>query len=477
MKNIIISLTTLYSVSIQAQTFSEAPGNSFSGTNYSDIEFADIDNDNDLDLLITGEGSSGREAKLYTNDGQGNYTEVPNTFLDDIDTWVGAAFGDIDQDGDQDLLITAYSPIYQEYTELYTNDGNGNFTAVTNSIGNVTQGETAFIDLDNDSDLDLLITGYSDQPGLSLFAVTELYLNDGSGTFTEILSTPFDSVSNSAIAFADIDNDNDLDVILSGLNNLSQTVTKLYTNDGSANFTEVQNTPFQGIKQGDIAFADIDQDNDQDVLITGKTGGGQPFTAIYTNDGTGQFTIDNTQSVVAVQESAVDFSDIDGDNDLDLIISGLGTGLMSKLYINDGTGQFNELTGMPFEPVTRSAVTFADVDGDQDEDLLITGHNGTSPFTQLYLNTTALGIEAQEQPDMFNIYPNPFQNSTTLELNLPTQLAGLILTNSNGQVIRQFEPANTTTITINRDQLPSGLYYLTAVDQNGHHSSQKLVIE
>jgi hypothetical protein len=91
--------------------------------------------------------------------------------------------------------------------------------------------------------------------------------------FTEVTGTPFTGVAQSSIAFADVDGDNDLDVLITGLNFMGQPpgvrISKLYTNDGVGNFTEVFGTPFAGVEEGSIAFADVDGDNDQDVLITG----------------------------------------------------------------------------------------------------------------------------------------------------------------------------------------------------------------
>jgi predicted nucleotidyltransferase len=91
------------------------------------------------------------------------------------------------------------------------------------------------------------------------------------GSFSEVTGTPFEGVAISSIAFADVDGDNDQDVLITGLNN-SFRISKLYTNDGMGNFSEMTGTPFEGVADGSIAFADVDGDNDQDVLITGQNG-------------------------------------------------------------------------------------------------------------------------------------------------------------------------------------------------------------
>ena len=140
----------------------------------------------------------------------------------------------MDDDGDEDVLITGSS-----IAKLYTNDGNGNFSEVSGTpFDGVLAGSTAFADVDGDGDKDVLITGSSNQP------IAKLYTNDGSGNFSEVSGTPFDGVFGGSTAFADVDGDSDKDVLITGLNNSNQPIAKLYTNDGSGNFSEVTGTPF-----------------------------------------------------------------------------------------------------------------------------------------------------------------------------------------------------------------------------------------
>jgi len=82
---------------------------------------------------------------------------------------------------------------------------------------------------------------------------------------------------NGSIAFSDIDGDNDQDVLVTGTtgrtgrNGEGGFLSYLYTNDGLGNFTKVLEIPFDGVFYSSIAFADVDGDNDPDVLITGQT--------------------------------------------------------------------------------------------------------------------------------------------------------------------------------------------------------------
>ncbi|MBC8310715.1 MAG: VCBS repeat-containing protein [Candidatus Marinimicrobia bacterium] len=97
-------------------------------------------------------------------------------------------------------------------------------------------------------------------------------------------------------AMADIDNDGDFDLIITGADGqLSNRKTTLYTNDGEGNFTEVIGTGLSNWSEaGKIAFADVDGDADQDLLITGRDGSPNYYANFYLNDGSGNFTLETT---------------------------------------------------------------------------------------------------------------------------------------------------------------------------------------
>jgi predicted nucleotidyltransferase len=171
--------------------------------------------------------------------------------------------------------------------------------------------------------------------------------------FTEApQSPPFDGVQLSSIAFADVDGDNDQDVLITGLNSSLDNIAKLYTNDGTGAFTEATGIPFEGVQNGSVAFADVDGDGDMDVLITGNIllDG---IAKLYRNDGSGAFAEVPDTPFEGVQNGSAAFADVDGDGDEDVLITGLNndSDLISKLYINDGEGAFTEATDTPFEGV------------------------------------------------------------------------------------------------------------------------------
>jgi len=368
--------------------FTEVNNTPFTGVTNSSIAFADIDNDNDQDVIITGKTSDSMTSgttKLYTNDGNGNFVEVSNNGLISIDSG-SVVFGDIDGDNDKDLLLTGIN-VNQYYTQsfvskLYTNDGNGNFTEVNGtSFEGAGWASNGFFDFDNDNDLDILITGYNNTSN-----VAKLYSNDGNGNYSEVLNTTFDEVSNSNLDFADINGDNYLDIMIIGEYE-STSKTNVYINNAGNDFSKVVSSPFIGVSDSSVAFADIDGDNNKDLLLTGYIKYNSPVTKLYHNDGNGNFDEISGTPFPNVGYSSVAFADIDNDNDQDLLITGKSqNGNISKLFINDGSGNFTEDTVNVFTGVSKSKVVFVDIDNDNDQDLIITGHDGSNTFTALYIN-------------------------------------------------------------------------------------------
>ena len=262
-------------------------------------------------------------------------------------------------------------------------------------------------DYDSDGDPDVLMSGRSGSHMITkvycLADVAFQYFVPGSDrpvvdTMKTFISptTNLPSLWQGDAKWGDVDGDGDLDVIVSGLNGTSDAptigaVTRLYEKRGEF-FVEVQQNTFPGTFAGENAFGDYDNDGDLDVVVTGATRPRPPhtsLTALFNNDG-GRFTRVST-NLPAVAFGAVAWADIDADGDLDLALQGeIGTGrLVTDVYRNVGGNMFEPI-GLDMEPVAFGSFDWADVDGDGDADLLITGGrydpNLLRGVTEIYIN-------------------------------------------------------------------------------------------
>ena len=276
----------------------------------------------------------------------------------------------------------------------------------TQTLQDSDAGSVAFADIDLDGDNDLLITG-TGPTGVT----STLYENDGSGNFTAVSQPAIVNVYNGAAEFADVDSDGDMDLMMTGNTSSPSATANLYINDGTGNFTISSGTPFEASNSGDIDFGDIDGDNDLDLIMTGKDASGNVFSKLYTNNGTGSFTLVTGTIFTGVYMSSTEFIDVDNDGDLDLLMCGAESSDVStaKLYENNGSGIFNLVTGTPFENAQFGDIAFGDTDNDGDQDILIVGKNDSSQYiAKFYINT---GTSFSLQPN--TPFPGTFLHSSS----------------------------------------------------------------
>ncbi|MGQ9662875.1 MAG: FG-GAP-like repeat-containing protein, partial [Kiritimatiellia bacterium] len=164
--------------------------------------WGDFDNDGDLDILLVGNLAPTR---LYRND-EGAFTNVAASFV--AMNYASAAWGDYDNDGDLDLFLCGLA-ITVRTSKLYRNEGGGKFVEVSVVVPGVYLGSAAWGDYDNDGDLDLVLTGNT-----GAARITKIFRNDN-GIFrdSEISLT---GLSESSVAWGDYDGDRDVDILLAG---------------------------------------------------------------------------------------------------------------------------------------------------------------------------------------------------------------------------------------------------------------------
>ena len=150
----------------------------------------------------------------------------------------------------------------------------------------------------------------------------------------------------------------------------------LYENDGRGHFSDVTFTkkalPVFGLPLFDLASADIDGDGDLDFIA----GGWISSTFLFVNDGKGRFKDESAKRLLPLPAKGtgfVEFGDVDGDGDADLVVGDFGTG--ARLYINDGKGVFREApaTRFPRDAIVVEDIKIFDADLDGDQDVLVFG--------------------------------------------------------------------------------------------------------
>jgi len=151
------------------------------------------------------------------------------------------------------------------------------------------------------------------------------------------------------------------------------------------NFTVKPTPDIVGVQYSSIDFADVDGDGDLDFFAAGANPGYELTSRLYKNDGSGNFTLSDGDTFIKIREGAVAFGDVNGDNFPDLIVSGSAPGATTKLYLNDGAGNFTP-SGAVFTQCTGTALAFGDIDNDNDNDILITGYTGFEMIIELYKN-------------------------------------------------------------------------------------------
>ena len=391
-----ILIGCVFSYSAAAQQFTEQSSTRFPApalSEYSNqITVGDIDNDGDLDLIFANGGNFFTQGppqmqRVFVNDGTGNFTDESMTRLNFIGLCRGTEMGDIDGDGDLDLI---FSQDFQRQPALFENDGSGFFTDITASnlpIMTLSSSRAQFGDLDNDGDLDI----YINSGGTSRFTAGQnrVYTNDGTGVFTDqtALFHPLVNFNEPMdVTLGDIDGDFDIDVRLAGTGNNN---SRLLRNDGTGVLSIIGGVPNDSSCYS-YDFGDIDGDGDMDMI--GVNAGTGNTDLLLENDGTGVFA--NISSQLSPNPSLDDndskFLDYDYDGDLDLIIGRLGTG-GERLYNNDGNGNFT-LTSNIFQVLSDSTldIVVADFTGDGRLDV-VTGQGESGSFlNRIYINSGAV---------------------------------------------------------------------------------------
>ena len=359
-------------------TFLTSQEDTFDLQDSSSAVWGDVDSDGDLDLVI-GNYNSHDYNRLYINT-TGQLQLDQTEFTDYMFPTTSLAWGDIEGDGDLDLavgngLIFPDTRFELQANQVYTNDGNGNFTLNEDALGKERLDTTslAWGDIDKDGDLDLVV-GNRNQPN-QLFRYDSaikrfildpnVFINDASST--------------ESLAWGDVDGDGDLDLAVGNRNQPNQ----LYLNHDNSLVLQPDTIGSDAFPTTSLAWGDADGDGDLDLAV----GNYQRRNQLYFNDGKGGFELSSFAfGGFELFTWSLAWGDADGDGDLDLAVGGEDP---NQLYINDGRGNFAVL---PYKAVGEKAysthqIAWGDIDSDGDLDLASV-NNLSLETNKIYINPT-----------------------------------------------------------------------------------------
>ena len=300
------------------------------GDQINSLEAGDFNGDGYLDFAAVN-GWFSLPSRIYRNKGDGTFTLEWSATDEQNDNTSGGAWGDIDNDGDLDLMIGGLGGYPNR---VYRNDGGGTFTLTwsgTSESGDVTY-DAAWGDYDNDGDVDLLTASLGTNPD-------RIYGNLGGGSFALVWSGSAYAVDGTRdVDWGDFDRDGDLDFATANGNTGSP--QRVFRNDGVSGFTVVWSASAESADQSaSVEWGDYDIDGDIDLLF-GMNSLSYP-NRIYKNDGGGTFVLawSATDETADVTQSAR-WADFDNDGDLDFATANSEATLPNRVYRNEGGDSF-----------------------------------------------------------------------------------------------------------------------------------------
>ncbi len=302
------------------------------------LAIADLNNDQHLDAWISDDNFSDT---IWVNDGKGVFSSHPLIMPSNFMRLYEVRFTDLDLDGHVDAMLTD-TPFPHQVTFPLFGDSALNFVDIEEhkfgTAGSLNEKDTGMShdlgDLDGDGDLDMLFV----DSDMQTIKVGVSFNDEGYLMSSSPVLSPYDGYIE-AIKLGDLDSDGDLDAFManSGDNNGNL----VWLNDGTGNF-ESSGQTIGNRPSVDVALGDLNADGHLDVFVANAYGNAADTieNTVWFNDGSGQF-YDSGQNLGGDAFSIeVDLADVDGDGDLDAWLNQDGD--LSQLWLNDGQGFFTE---------------------------------------------------------------------------------------------------------------------------------------
>jgi len=345
------------------------------------IVAADINGDNEIDLVITNSNSA--TVSVLMNDGNGS-------FAPKVDYSAGSGphsvtVADVNNDALPDLVVA--NNWTNPKISVLLNNGNGIFASQVNYPAGADLYAVTSVDINKDGWMDIIATN------ASAGTITVLP-NNGDGTFPTTTPASYSTgASPLAIASADFNNDGFIDLVVPNSGNSK--VSVLF-NNGSGGFTEKTDyntgADTKAIRPVSVIAADFNSDNYADIAVTNFTSGN---VSVLLNKGDGTFaTITSTPSFPAYptenHPASLSATDCNGDGNIDLVVANSGSNTVSVL-LNNGDGTF-AATSLTFSAgIQPYAVATADINNDNKNDIIVANINELSQNrVSVLINTSSV---------------------------------------------------------------------------------------
>ena len=427
------------------------------------------------------------------------------------------AFGDFDNDGDQDMAIMGSSNVIGYVTDLYENvDGvfqNNNPGLFKKHFA----GDIMWVDYNKDGFIDLIVSGLD----INDEASTVIYENKNGQTFVESTDLNLPNLFNTSMDSGDLDNDGDIDFVINGMTDANEWKTYIYYREGNELIAEndLDNTGFQG---GNVTIADNQFDGDLDIFMIGeqqsgllnntyirqegnnidydlprmkestKTLYGEYLYYMGTNQDNNELGIyrksllennnynsNALSSLIGLKNGSIAIGDYNNDGFEDMVLTGEDENgsAVTKIFNGLEGSNFQENTKIDLLGLRNSTAKWVDYDVDGDLDLFITGTSDSGDVSKLYrtdlanksniapAKATNLAFESLGNGKVklsWDVPEDDFSSSLGYVVRLGTTPGGSELSNTesnleNGQrLITKAPLINTNSF---ETQLDPGMYY------------------